>query len=318
MKTQIYKLYEKIRKIRTGGVRDYLRRKKSYQENNFNKSIPLFSSQLNKLESKNIKKFILPLWEENNKRIRNIFLNNNFNDFSFLRNPFIRETMFITSEGSLMRSQLAFLKSKLNKEKLKYLLEEEYVGNPIISSINYKTSHNTIHNLFHIALYLDLIKTNPSDIKDIVEWGGGYGNLARIFRKINSNQTYTIIDLPLFSCIQWIYLSSVFGEENINFITNDKLKIKEGKINLLPVCFLEKFKLNADLFISTWALSESSKYSQEYVIKNNWFNAKHRLLAFQNHIDKNLDASPIIDFAKRENLKIFSVKHLDGNSYSFD
>lgn len=315
MKRQMYRLYEKIRKIRTRNVRNYLRIKKIYQEDNFNENISLFNSQLEELELKNIKKFILPIWEENNQRIRNIFLNN---DFSFLRNPFIRETMFITSEGDLMRSQLTFLKNKLKEEKLKHLLEEEYVGNPIISNIKYKTSHNTIHNLFHIVLYSELIKTNISDIKNIIEWGGGYGNLARIFRKVNPNQTYIIIDLPLFSCIQWIYLSSVFGKEAINLIKKDKSMIKEGKINLLPVCFLEKFKLNADLFISTWALSESSKYSQDYVIKNNWFNAKHHLLAFQNNIDKNLDASPIIDFAKRKNIKIFSVKHLNGNSYAFD
>ena len=39
--------------------------------------------------------------------------------------------------------------------------------------------------------------------------------------------------------------------------------------------------LNTDIFISTWALSESTDYSQEYVEANIFFGAKYLLMAHQ-------------------------------------
>ena len=82
-------------------------------------------------------------------------------------------------------------------------------------------------------------------------------------------------------------------------IESSKDKIIEGQINILPVCFIEDFDLKADLFISTWALTESSEYSQEYVFNKKMFGARDILLAFHNESSKDFNSTPIIKYINK-------------------
>jgi len=41
--------------------------------------------------------------------------------------------------------------------------------------------------------------------------------------------------------------------------------------------------LTGELFISTWALSESPRVVYDWVVKRDWFNAKSLLLAYNTH-----------------------------------
>lgn len=315
IKKVIYNLYEKLNERLTRNKINYLRKIKPSQKQRYYKLIKDFPEIYKKLSKYKIDKFMIPIWKNYNKNFEKSFLSSGF---SFLRNPVIRSSMFITKRGRLLKEELNYLKEKLTKEKLKFLLEEENIGNPILLNSKYLTSHNTIHHLYHLIFFLNNIKKPIGELHKIVEWGGGYGNLCRIFIKLkSSNCTYTIIDLPLFSCIQWIYLSSVFGKDKVNLIKDSKSKLKKGKINLLPLCFLNKFKLNADLFISTWALSESSRYSQDYVKEKNFFNAKHFLLAFQETSEIIPNAGRIIDLFKSKGLNIFPIKNINGSYYGF-
>jgi len=79
---------------------------------------------------------------------------------------------------------------------------------------------------------------------------------------------------------------------------------------------LDKFSLNGDLFISTWAITESSKYSQDYVIKLNWFNCNHILL---NYYSKSTEF-PNYLIHKIEKDKEFIIENIDflpDNKYAF-
>lgn len=93
------------------------------------------------------------------------------------------------------------------------------------------------------------------------------------------------MDLPLLSCVQWLYLSSVLGEECVNLVTREDEKIETGKINLLPVSFIRSLELVPDMFISTHALDESTKIAQEQVIQKRWLDATHILLAYGTRSD---------------------------------
>ena len=102
--------------------------------------------------------------------------------------------------------------------------------------------------------------------------------------RINPRATYTIIDLPIFSFIQALYLSTVFGHEKINIISNVNHDIQKEKINIIPLNegVLRKLALSkTELFVSTWALSESSEYAQRFVKASSFFNADYLLLAHQ-------------------------------------
>lgn len=230
--------------------------------------------------------FMVPGWRENETKIKYYFMDK-FNN-SFLNNPIIRSTMFMDFAGEQQKNELNYLKNRIPEKDLKQLLKENNIGNPTITNFHYNTSHNTIHHLTHLFKFLDVTKNKVqkkfSNIHQVVEWGGGYGNLAKIFLKLNPEVTYIIIDIPVFSFIQAIYLSVVCDKEKINLILNQEDSIEKGKINIIPLneSLLNNLNItNTDLFISTWALSESTKYAIEYVTSKNFFNAKYLLIAHQ-------------------------------------
>ena len=54
--------------------------------------------------------------------------------------------------------------------------------------------------------------------------------------------------------------------------------MEEGKLNIVPASLAPAVPDGADLFISTWALNESSSVAQRYVLERRWFGARHLLL----------------------------------------
>lgn len=99
----------------------------------------------------------------------------------------------------------------------------------------YLTSHNTVHHLYHLAYYQEKTGIDFRKINTVVEWGGGYGNLAKIFKRlVKKDNTYVIFDVPLLSCIEWLYLATIFGKGKVNVLTTSKGKIQKGKFNLIP------------------------------------------------------------------------------------
>jgi len=316
-------IYEKLRDLRWSLIR--LRHKKSqkslalekqHQKNIFINLSNNFSDYYEKLKQYDISKFVTKPWHIYNTRVEQVFLP--APTFDFLKNPVVMETMFVTRGGKCLKEEIAFLESQLTKEELDRILHEDYVGDPLIFNDNYITSHNRIHNAYHLMYYKNSKNVSFNSINNVVEWGGGYGTMAYIFNCVIKDQlTYTIIDTPLFSCIQWLYLSTILGEDIINFIIDENCEIKENKINILPLCFCDNHDVKADLFLSTWALSESSVASQDYVISRDWFDAKKLLIAYQ-HSDMNLpDAARVGELAKAKGATNEKISFLPGNYYSF-
>lgn len=289
---------------------------KRHQVTAFNALREEFSDIYNKLKKYDITEFTMPFWENYNAKLEKIFLP--YPPFSFLKDPIIRSTMFVTRGGRFLREELAFLEKKISKTKLKSLLQEDYVGDPLLSSSKYLTSHNNIHNLYHLVRFLDKIKCNLSQLDTTCEWGGGYGNMAKIFKRLKSKPcTYVILDTPLFSCLQWLYLSTILGEKSVNLLQSPEGTIDAEKVNLIPICFLDRHRISADLFISTWGLSDSSKYSQDYVITRQWFNSKHILLAYQDSSSSWPDADRVGKFAAKSGVTIEDIEFLPGHHYAF-
>lgn len=275
-----------------------------------------FSDIYNKLKKKNIAQFTTRLWENYNAKLEKVFLPHP--PFSFLKNPTIMTTMFVTAGGKWLREEATFLEKKISRNRLKVLLQEDYVGNPLLLNSTYLTSHNSIHHLYHLVKFLDKTQCNLDQIGTIVEWGGGYGNMAKIFQRLKSAPfTYIIIDTPLFSCIQWLYLAAILGKENVHLLQNSEDTIHAEKINLVPICFVDTHKISGDLFISTWALSESSRYSQDYVVAHKWFDSKHILLAYQDSNKKLPDADRVGKLAAGIGAVIEDIEFLPGNHYAF-
>ena len=294
-----------------------LSRIKRYQKDKFEFLKGQFEKRYRALRDYDVTNFVLPSWRNYNSALEKAFAPSP--SFGFLRTPIIAHTMFLSRGGRMASSELRFLKSFYRPDELKKLLIEDYAGNPLLMNSEFLTSHNTIHHLFHFARFSYKTRLSLDRLRRVIEWGGGYGNQAKIlFRHNIEDLTYTVVDTPLFSCIQWLYLSTVFGDKCINLMWHPTDKLVTGSINLLPLCFLRDNDLSCDLFVSTWGLSESSAFAQDYVAaKRKWFGAKHVLLAYQDRDETFPEADSISDLLDRRNTVSEAVPYAPRSHYLF-
>ena len=137
---------------------------------------------------------------------------------------------------------------------------------------------NSVHHLHHLFQFEQTAKQRIEFSGDIVEFGGGYGNLARIANNMGHHRNYHIIDLLPLSCIQYVFLATVFDEKEVAFTDQ---ATDAAKFILHPLFGPDTMNgLNCDLFISTWALSESPRKVYELVAGCDWFGAKQLLMAY--------------------------------------
>lgn len=113
-------------------------------------------------------------------------------------------------------------------------IAEGVTGNPKRLSFAPETSGNMVHQAYHL-LQLRRTGLDINSMRSIVEFGGGYGAMARLCRKLGYRGKYYIHDLPEFSYLQQYYLE----QEGIDFIPG--------------------FCENADLLIACYSLSEVSE-----------------------------------------------------------
>jgi hypothetical protein len=200
----------------------------------------------------------------------------------FLRHPAIRYQMFV--DEHVLPHELPFVRSQLPDD---VLLCEDAVGAPPTVALppnGIQTSSNTVHQLYHLLRYEQETGRRLQDAGTIVEWGGGFGSLMRlIFRMHGCRPTCVIIDTPIFSAVQWLYLSAVLGEEHVVLHDSAPVPLIEGRINLVPIGLVSGMAVTADLFISNWALNESTQQAQDDVVSRRWFGAESLLLAMHGH-----------------------------------
>ena len=228
--------------------------------------------------------FLAPQWNKNTLILEKYFLN----DFSFslLNLDVIKATMFMYTHGDWKNIQKKFIYEYLGKKHAKEILLEYNLGRPLLNDFEYTTSGNNIHHLYHLLKFFKETKTKSPDINKVIEVGGGYGNMAKIFKKINSESTYVIIDIPIFSYIQAVYLKTIYGRDAVHIVHANRPIIKNGLINIIPLdkkilVSIKDILIDVDLFISTWALSESNEAMQNYIKNADFFKAKYLLIAYQ-------------------------------------
>lgn len=295
--------------------RKLLSREKNYQKISYEKFKKKFPILYEKIKKYSIDEFITPLWKNSNKKMEKVLLP--FPRFDFLCNPELMYMMFTSSGGELMKTEVNFLENKIRKGDLGKIIKEEYFGSALISNDKYLSSHNSILHFYHLLKYEEKTGNRLSEMESVIEWGGGYGNLARIFKRYtNKKATYIIIDTPLFSCLQWLYLSVILGENEVVIISSPNEKIVKNKINIFPLGLLKYFRLDCDLFISTWALSESTKLSHLLVKKKNFFGARHLLMSFQESCYYLPDASHVRSILPKET-RIEKIELMRNNFYAF-
>jgi putative sugar O-methyltransferase len=264
--------------------------------------------------------FVMPEWKKNTEVIEHYFLNQSLN--SFLQHPLIKSTMFAHLPRQATEMQKKLIIDFFGLPKAQLLLRESMVGSPILNDQSLLTSGNSIHHLYHLTKFAREMNVIPSSISSVIEFGGGYGNLAKLARRINPSITYTIIDVPIFIYLQYVYLACLFGQDLVT-IVDSSMTISEGKFNLVPLdkILLEKFtvqKPTADLFVSTWALSESNVYTQSWITEQDYFGAKNLLLAYQKANDSFTFAENVVKLNANYQVKYNAVtEYIPDNYYLF-
>jgi hypothetical protein len=220
--------------------------------------------------------YVRPDWAERNAELERDLLPLPPPDF--LRHPAIRYQMFV--DHRVLADELPYVRANLADEAL---LAEDPVGAPptvSTSDSGIQTSSNTVHQLYHLLRYEEATGRRIREAGTIVEWGGGFGSLMRLVVRMHGGEpTCIVIDTPIFSALQWLYLSAVLGEDRVVLHEAGPVRPDGGRVNIVPIGLVKDMVVEADMFISNWALNESTPAAQHDVVARRWFGAHTLLLA---------------------------------------
>lgn len=188
------------------------------------------------------------------------------------------------------------------------------IGGLQITNARFNCTGNSRAQLFHFAKLLEL---NNKGVKKIVEFGGGFGNLARIAKMCIPKITYILIDLPEICAIQSLYLNvSLPNSTKVHYTA--PLHFEPGFIHIVPVYLLKDINIaESDAFISTFALTESPNFLQQIIFNKQFFNSNLLFLVGLVVSDKWIDINSLIN-----NIKIqysqFHKGQYQGNNHIFE
>lgn len=230
------------------------------------------------------------------------------NSCNFLRFSSIQKTMFIKFSWYALYELLLLIINYKNSLKL---LKENPAGDPQPFIFYPLTSANTVHTLYHISVLEKFLDIKLKSFKQIVEFGAGYGNMARIAYKLGFKGKYLILDLPVSLALQEYYLSlaKIYDSELRNM--NEQVYFQKK----FPTSFFNN--KGKKLLIATWSLSEAPLRDRRKVVKNlNKFDAI--LIAFQKkfHEVDNLEYFEEIQKVKKNFIwELKEIMHIRGSYY---
>ncbi|MBI4317257.1 MAG: putative sugar O-methyltransferase [Chloroflexi bacterium] len=240
------------------------RARREYQE-----LITQFGTELPDID----RRYCHPVWQSLKTEIRNYLLTNAA--YGFLNYEKVTSTMVRRGWGTPQAIEEEYISRTASRQPLlRELLGsfvESRVGEPWLESRRFRCSSNTIGLLYTFARLLDHYDGGFPNPLMVIEFGGGYGNLARIFKLARPCATYTIIDFPELLLLQAVFLRLNFGESGVVLHGSAPIASKPGLFNLVPVYSVADSALLGDIFISTFALSEAPAYVQNLVIGQRFF-----------------------------------------------
>jgi hypothetical protein len=163
-------------------------------------------------------------WEVFSNNINSYLDKNGFDEF--WKCPAVAQTMYFSSMD-YCKERLDFCEDVFGLGELKKVLNYDKAESNNL--FGYNTNTNSIHQLYHLARYVDW---NNSFGDVILEVGAGYGELCRLIHALGWKGKYIIHDLPSQERLQKWYLKGI-----------DDIVWNEG----VDDC---------DLLIAMWSISE--------------------------------------------------------------
>jgi hypothetical protein len=170
---------------------------------------------------------------------------------TFLRWRVIERTMFVVDQ-TYIPNELHALQASSDWEQLwKAAIVEQNVGCPTPSPHLFTTSGNLIHHAYHLLKLREAVGANFDQIETVFEFGGGYGSMCRLLRRVGFHGDYVIYDLPEMTLLQKFYL----GMLDPTFDMSNTVLI--NTLSELEKATAHQRDRKGSLFIAAWSLSET-------------------------------------------------------------
>lgn len=235
----------------------------------------LLSEQFN---TQDTNRFMHPYWQQQKQKMKALIEGKE--DPNFLLKEPISGPMLRNEWSKTQDYEVVYLQHCIKDATRQFILpfHDVQFGGLTLKCNEFNCSINALGQLFFFTKLIE--RTKFENLNTIVELGGGYGCLARVVKMIKPDTTYIVFDLPEYLAIQSLYLRSTLTSK---VIVHKKIPtdFEKGTIHLLPIFILPNITINADLFISTAALSETPETVQRMVIDKKFFNATSTYLTGQ-------------------------------------
>lgn len=256
-------------------------------------------------------------WQRNMNRLRGLVLEENPREF--LRWDVITQTMFV-DDAPYVRAELRSLKQRPDwNVRWRPAIEESPVGRPMPYVFCPRSSGNLIHHAYHLAQFEEKTGGEIQHLDLVLEFGGGYGSMCRLFHNLGFRGTYIIFDLPHFSLLQEYYLRALGlrlqpgAQERVTFAEGVYCISDVEKLTTI----LDSSEFSKSLFLGTWSISETPIHVREkFVPLLSRFNSF--LIAYQERFE---DVDNIGFFAAWKQTKMdivwhhWPIAHIPGNHY---
>jgi putative sugar O-methyltransferase len=263
--------------------------------------------------------------EENKKKTHKIFSKNIINLIknkkllNFLQNGFVQQMFFVHNRLFILFQLIELLLDK-NYKIWKNIIKEDTIGNPVRYFLYPISSGNKIHQAYHLKKFMEFSKIKLENFDNIVEFGGGYGVMAKMLLTVNKEIKYYIFDTPEVNLLQYYYLKRSGLEVGFKFNSNKKIILINDYL-ILKKIILNIDKRKKNLFIANWSFSEI----------NNSFRAKldfikkkidYQIIAYQEKFE-NINNKIYFEKLNKFNLrmgrysKIIEMVHKKNNYYLF-
>lgn len=179
---------------------------------------------------------------------------NNFQNWDIIKNTMIAGVDSIEFFELQHSKYWDLWKGKLNETSMK----------PNTFNSFPESSTNNMHHAYSLDVMMNYIDSTLSRLGTVVEFGGGYGNMARLFKHCGHSGDYYIYDIPELLRIQKHYLDA----NGIGDIT-----LKSG------LDTIDSINGNS-LFIGLWSISETPVNERKRMLENlGFFKCKNIFIA---------------------------------------
>lgn len=200
----------------------------------------------------------LGFWEGMKKGIHNHLKNE---DISKFQNWFEIQSTMIAGISNVEYEYLISSKYwNIWKEKL-----VETILKPNSHVIFSNSSSNNLHHAYTLQILMENTGYKLNEFDDVVEFGGGYGNVCRLFKKWGQNKSYYQYDIPELIEIQKYYLTQNGITDNVFYkMEHDVIESVQGN----------------SLFLGMWSITETPVNERAQLLENlKFYSCKNIFLA---------------------------------------